>query len=188
MKIQKIARWAAIPVGVLVSGVLVLGFSNAAFTAKTQDGNNTWSTGTVNLTNNLTLPMFNYSSAPANKGSADPLMYPGKSLSNTITVNYSGTAPADVRIYSTLGADTGSIAQYLNVTINDGTSNIFTGTLAQLGAKTTYATGVTGWTPTGTASKTYTFTVAMDPSTPQGASGQNIGATTFTWEAQTPAS
>lgn len=192
MRIKKIAKWAALPIGLIVSGALVLGFSNAAFTAQTSNSGNNWSTGTVGLNNNLTKAMFDATAAPANKGVADPLMYPGKTLTNTIQVNYSGTAPADVHLYATLGTDAGSIAQYMNVTINDGTSNIYTGTLANLtSTKTDFASGISGWSPTASASKTYTFTVTMDPTAPNTAQGKaiaGVSGTTFTWDAETPAS
>jgi hypothetical protein len=184
-RIKTIAKWAAIPVGIALSGALVLGFSNSAYTAQSSNAGNTWSTGSVGLTKNLTLPMFDYTANPANKAVKDPLLVPNQSVSNTITVNYTGNVAADVRIYSALGADSGGLAPYLKVKINDGAADIYTGTLAQLGAKNNYATGITGWTPTGAASKTYTFTVTVDSAAPAGTAGQAVNATTFTWEAQT---
>lgn len=187
MKIRKLAKLAVIPIGLLTSGLMVLGFSNAAFTAQTPNAGNQWKSGSVSLTNTLTKPMFDYTAAPAGKGSADALLVPGAPVSNTIQVNYTGNTTANIRIYAALGADTGSMAQYLNVTINDGATNVYTGTLANLAStKTNFATGIPGWSPTGAASKTYTFTVTMDPSTPNSAQNASIGATTFTWEAQSP--
>jgi hypothetical protein len=187
MRIKKIIAWAAIPIGLLASGLLVLGFSNAAFTAQTSNANNSWSTGTVSLNNTLTLPMFNYQTNTS-KGSVDPLMYPNKSLSNTIKVNYVGTNPVDVHLYANLGTDSGSLAQNLNVTIHDDTANstVYTGTLANLASTNhDFASGLGGWSPTANASETYTFTVTAGANVPQGAT---LGGSTFTWEANTPAS
>src|SRR5215471_12748006 len=99
---RKIAKWGSVPMGIALSGALVLGFSHSAYTAQTTNAANTWSTGTVGLDNNLTLPMFDYTKNPANKGVKDPLLVPGQSISNTITVNYTGSVAASVRIYETL--------------------------------------------------------------------------------------
>jgi hypothetical protein len=184
-RIRTTAKWAAVPAGIVLSGALVLGFSNSAYNAQTSNSGNTWSTGSVGITNNLSLPMFDYTANPANKGTKDPLLVPGQSVTNTITVNYTGNVAADVRIYSTLGTDAGSIAPNLKLKINDGATDIFTGTLADFGAKSNYTNGVTGWSPTGPAAKTYTFTVTLDSLAPPGSAGKVVGATTFTWEAQT---
>jgi hypothetical protein len=183
-RVKRAAKWSAVPLGLAASGVLVLGYSNAAFTAQTSNAGNNWSTGTVSLTNNLTKPMFDYTATPANKSNPDKALAPGDSLSNTIKVDYSSGNAATIKVFATPGSDAASIAQYIDVKINDGATDIYTGTLANLTtANSNFATGLGTWNPAGTDSKTYTFTATLKNTAPDTAAGKSITGTSFTWEA-----
>jgi hypothetical protein len=128
--------------------------------------------------------MFDSTATPAGKASPDKALAPGDSLSNTIKVDYTSGNAANVKLYATLGTDAGAIAPYLDVKINDGSTDIYNGTLANLTtANNTFATGIGAWNPTGTASKTYTFTATLKSSAPDTASGKSITGTNFVWEA-----
>src|SRR4051812_21089686 len=96
-------------VAVLVSGALVLSATNAAFTATTTNPGNAYAAGTVTLSDNDSgTAMFN----PAN-------LKPGDSYSSCITVAYTGTLPALVKLY---GTTTGTgLAPYLDLTVTRGT-------------------------------------------------------------------
>lgn len=176
---------------VVVSMLVVTG-SIAAFSDTTQSTGNTFSTGTVALVDDdLAASMFTVSG-----------MVPGDSVTECITVTYQGTVadPSGVKVYSGGYTDSGDLANYLNLTIEEGTGGTFgdcTGftleniiesgtTLAGFDAThTDYATGAGVWDPASTpVSKTYRFTVALDAATPDVEQGESVTAATFTWEVQ----
>jgi len=186
-RVRSVAKYTAIPLGLLASGALVLGFSNAAFTASTSNAGNNWATGSVSLTNDATLPLFSHTGNTV-VGGPDKLLAPGDVLADRpITINYTSGNAADIRLFANVGAQTGGLAQYINVTINSqgSATPIYQGTLANLAASNTnWATGIGGWTPGGTETRTFTFHASLDASAPAGAAGQTVTGTTFTWEAQ----
>ncbi|WP_152189015.1 hypothetical protein [Georgenia satyanarayanai] len=83
------ARWLAVPVGLVVSALLIWQASYAAFTDKTDNSGNSWSAGTVTITDDDEgRAMF----AAAN-------LAPGSGGSEEITVTYEGTLNAVVKVY-----------------------------------------------------------------------------------------
>ena len=170
---------------VLLVGVLVVTASSAAFSDTTDNSGNTWSAGTVILTDDdLGSAMFAVSD-----------MAPLASVTECIVVTYSGTLlPSDVNLYG-VSAGTGLDA-YLDVTIEEGSggvfgnctgfiasSTIYTGTLANFSAThTNFTNGAGAWNPAANPeSKTYRFTVSLQDNN----LAQGLNATaTFTWEAQ----
>jgi hypothetical protein len=184
-RVRTVAKFSTVPLGLLASGALVLGYSNAAFTAQTSNAGNNWSTGSVDLKNNLTTPLFSHTGGNAAGATPDKALAPGDTLANRqIKIDYTGANAADIRLYANLGTDAGNVAQYIDVTINDGASNIYNGTLKNLTTSNpNWASGIGGWTPGSTASKTYTFTAKLKDTAPDSASGQSITGTSFTWEA-----
>lgn len=173
--------------------------SYAAFSATTDNPANSWSTGSVVLTDDDT------GTSPTTGAAmfSVPTMKPGATGSRCLTVTSSGSLPSAVRLYGTAFTDTKSVASYLTLTVAVGTggsygsgaactgftggSTVFTGTLADFAAnRSTFANGVTtGWSPTGTAaeSRTFQFTWTFSstaPDTTQGGASQ----ITFRWEAQ----
>lgn len=190
-------RGQALLVLALVGSMVVVGFqitvrSVAAFSATTTNAGNSFAAGTVALTDDDSASaLFSVSG-----------MSPGDSVVDCIVVTYNGTIadPGAVRIYNGGFTDSGDFADYLNVTIEEGTGGAFGscgafssvatietgGTLTDFATNhTNYATGAGTWDPSSTpVSVTYRITVALDGSTPNAEMGQSVTALAFTWEVQ----
>jgi hypothetical protein len=176
--------------GLLVASTMVWKASTAAFTATTTNGVNTFSAGTVVLTDNdSTNVLFNVGA-----------LAPGASGSACIRVTYNGTLTSDVRLYASGLSATNAIDTYLNLQVEDGGfsslptfpsctnfvagATIFNSTLNSFGGKTTWAAGVGSWTPTGAGQTTdYRFTYTLSSSAPNGVQG-STASLSFVWEAQ----
>jgi hypothetical protein len=183
--------------GFLLSAAVIWQSSRAAFSGTTANSGNHWTAGTVALTDNDSNgALFNVSA-----------LAPGATDSACITVTYGGTLNSAVKLYVKAGDSTfttaSSLAPYLDLTIEEGDGNvpfgndcsafingatIYNGTLggAVTGftvAKTTFGTGVGGWTPAGGsgATKSYKFTYTLQDNN----AAQGLDCTVkFTWEAQ----
>ena len=102
-----------------------------------------------------------------------------------------------VKLYASASADASSVAQYVDLTIEQGTgggfgscgaftspTTIYTGTLATFtSTKTAYASGVGSWTPSSSATKVYRITYTLNASTPSNKQGSSTTAT-LQWESQ----
>ncbi|MGY4645336.1 hypothetical protein [Cellulomonas sp. URHB0016] len=188
---------AAVVVGLIASGGLVLRSTEAVFSANVTNGSNSWNTGSVAISTDLAgVVMFD--SAVGKDGK----MKPGTVLTKCIQVSYTGDVAANVKLYTSVSAENGTpgLLNDLTFEINEGTgtpaanaacTGFTPGTVIQGGlptdklsaftAKTTYASGVSTWAPTGPATKMYRFMVTM----PAASTLQAAGATaTFKWEAQ----
>lgn len=190
----------AVVLGLLGSGLLVWHASYAAFTSTTSNGANSFSAGTVALTDDDSAAvMFNVTK-----------LKPGSTGSSCITVTYNGNlATAGVKLYVKTGDlvdSTPSIGSYINFTVNQGTdtnpttfgdctgfaadgsgqpivNNVALATIAT--SNTSYANGVGGiWAPSAAGStKVYKFDYTLSSSAPD--TVQGLTATVkFTWEAQ----
>lgn len=125
-------------------------------------------------------------------------IYPGRSESRCLRVSYTGNLPADVKLYIRPGDLGGNgLAAALKFTIEQGTGGSFAdcsaftpdsaGTLVNdeplaitAANRSTVATGIGNWSPTGAQSKTYRFTYALaDDSSVQG----RTASVRFTWTA-----
>jgi hypothetical protein len=173
-----------VPLALLASSAVVYQASNAAFTGTTANPSNAWASGTVSLTDNDSgVALFNATG-----------LKPGSTDTKCMVVTYTGSLTAAVRLYATTYSDNG-LAQYLTFAVDEGTgsaadcsdftlgTNLYTGTLSGFSGKSSYATGVSAWTPAGgsNATKTYKFSWTLqDNDLAQGKSS----AATFTWEAQ----
>ncbi|KQR16786.1 hypothetical protein [Cellulomonas sp. Leaf334] len=171
---RKTTQLAAIPVGLLVSGLLVTQASSAAFTAQTSTGASTFATSTVQLTNDhVGAAVF----------TADDIV-PGNTGTQTVAVDYTGTTPVDVRMYAEDGDTSSALAAALELTVTVDGTLVYDGTLAGFSAKTTFADGVGTWAPAATAGEDYVVTWELPDTaadTLQGAGTQ----LTFVWEART---
>lgn len=172
--------------GVAVSCALIVQSTNAAFTGATSNTSNTFSAGTVALTDDdAGSAMFN---------AAD--MVPGQTEQRCIEVSYTGSSfDLDaVRLHSAV-TDTG-LAPHVDLSIEEGTggdfadcsgfaasSTLFTGTLAGLGSTHgSHATGIAAYTPaSGSTDRTYRVTATLGNDTPNSAQGSGAGAA-ITWE------
>jgi hypothetical protein len=96
----------AIAVGVLGSGICVWQSTSAVFSSTTANAGNSWTAGSVTLTDDDSgSALFSASG-----------LVPGSSGSNCITVSYSGNVATTVRLYASASSDTSALAQYLDVT------------------------------------------------------------------------
>lgn len=177
---------AAVVAGLLVSGGLVWQASSAAFTASTQNGSNTWSSGQVLISDN---------DGGTAMWTATGLV-PGSTGTNCIEVTYGGNVASAVKLYAT--PYTGTLGQYITMEIEEGSgvSCAVPGTYTSLnpGPATldafvtaphnTYGTGVSSWEPSATATRPYRFTYTLQDNN----SAQNkSAAVTFVWEARSKA-
>jgi hypothetical protein len=130
------AALAVVPLALLGSGAMIYQASNAAFTASTSTGSNSWTAGNVVVTNTSS------GSALFTVGNLKPgfAATAGRAQSKCLVVTYSGSLPSNVRMYvsafgSTVrpGTGPGSIANrpagiekledYLRVAIEEGTGS-----------------------------------------------------------------
>lgn len=187
---SRLSTFAAAGIAVLGSGIFVMSASYSSFTSTTSNGSNSWTAGSVHLTDD---------DSGSALFTATGNLKPGSTGTNCITVTSTGSLPSPVKLYASV-ADTG-LAQYMTVQIEAGTgggfgscsgftpstptSSVFNSTLNTLTA-TNYANGLTAlWTTTGAASesKVYRVTYTLSASTPDTAQGKAV-TTTLTWEAQ----
>lgn len=176
------------PIALLASSFMVYTASNAAFSANTSNGSNTWSTGSVTITDDDSgNVMFNLSG-----------LVPGNTGTKCINVTYGGNVPSAVKLYTSPYANNG-LGQYLDFTLEEGTaaagganldctgftagSSLYTpGTLDGFAtAHNSYATGVSTWAPSASATKSYKFTYTVKDD--NGAQDKGVSAT-FVWEAR----
>ena len=179
-----IVRLTAVAASLLMLTVLIVTNSRAAFSDTTDNTTNTFASGSVVITDDDAGSALFTASA----------MTPGSPVVECITLTYSGTlTPADIRMY---GTSSGTLAGYLDTTIEVGTggafgnctgftpsSTIYTGTLTNFSTThTNWATGLATFTAAANpTSRTLRFTV--DVQNNPAAQGQSASAD-FTWEAQ----
>jgi camelysin-like metallo-endopeptidase len=161
------------------------------FTATTQNAGNEISTGTVTLTDNDSgSALYNVTGTK-----------PGDTVTKCIKVTYNGSLPASVKLYTP--SSPGSLAQYIDVTITEGSqpgstfpdcsnfaadATVFAGTLqAMEQTNTTFATGLQAdpdavtWSQ-GQAS-VYKIQATLRSSTPDTVQSSSSGVHSFVWEA-----
>lgn len=188
----RIARWAAIPAALALSGVLVAQASYSAYSDTTVNPTSNWATGTVKLADDDSgTAMFNATG-----------LKPGSTGNKCIAVTSSGTLPSVVKVYGTSAATTNALSSSIKLTITQGTggttasctgftalssgSSLYDGTLAGFASGSTgYGNGLGNWAPTGTAAETRTYRIAytVDANAPDSTQG-GTAALGFTWEAQ----
>jgi len=180
-------RFAVLALAVGLVTAFTLGTSMAAFSDTTDNTGNTFSAGTVVLTDNDSgTAMFSASG-----------LKPGDSNVGCIEVTYSGSIDANVRLYGAVSAGDG-LEAYLDLTIErgDGTCVSFGSSTAVwtngtdgdlgvfMGSETDFASGSDNWAVTGGAPDDvvpYRFTVGQQDDN----AAQGLTATvSFTFEAQ----
>jgi len=189
---KRLVQWGAVPTALLGSSALVWNASYSAFTAKTDNANNNWSSGTVQLSDDdSNTAMFNATN-----------LKPGQSGEKCIAVTSTGSLPSAVKLYGTTYSQTKALGANIDVTVEEGSgasfgscasfvplgtgAEIFDGTLDNFATtKTSYANGSGVWQPNGSGSETrsYRITYTVKSSTPDSAQG-GTAAIGFTWEAQ----
>jgi hypothetical protein len=180
---------AGVLAGLLGSATLVWQGTNAAFTATTGNGANSWSSGTVVVSDD-------------DSGSAlfttGPLV-PGDTGARCIAVTYSGSIAANVRLYPSSAS--GALAPYLTLVVEQGSgagnvgsastctgfagTTVWSGTLAAFASSaTSFGTGIGTFAPTGSGQvQVYRLTWTLDAATPDAAQGATA-TTSLVWQAQ----
>ena len=185
-----LARVAVVMLALVAASLLVLNSSRAAFSDTADSTGNSLAAGTVDLVDDdVGMAMFTV-----------PNMAPGDSVTKCITVTYSGSIanPAAVRVYSGNYTDSAALADFLILTIEEGTGGSFVdcsgfilentiesgSTLATFDTThTDYASGARVWDPSSTPeSKTYRVTFELDLATPDSEEGASVTALAITWE------
>jgi hypothetical protein len=199
---SKRLRWAlllaAVPVGLLASGMFVWQASYSAFSATATNSGNSWSAGTVTI-----------SASPSTATAAFNVsgIKPGDNGKQCVKVSYTGSLNSTVKLYLKNSDLTGTgLGTYLTFQVREGSGNNsdcsdfsssandynnvdngttpLTGTAFTLaGFNTTahdYASGVSSWAATTGGTKTYEFLWTLQDN--NSAQGLNSSAT-FTWEA-----
>jgi hypothetical protein len=186
---KQLVAGAAIPAAVLASGAIVWQSSYSAFTASASNPTNNWSAGSVTIADDdSNTAMFNATN-----------MKPGATGVKCIAVTSSGSLASTVKLYSTSYATTNALAANINLKVEEGAgattascagftgaTTLFDAAMSSFGTtKTSFATGVSSWAPTGAASETksYRITYTLSPTTPDTAQG-GTAALGFTWESQ----
>lgn len=176
------------PVALIASSALVYQASNAAFTATTSNGSNTWATGALTLADNDSgNALFQVTG-----------LVPGSTGTKCIKVDYTATVGSNIKLYVNPAADDG-LAQYLDMKVDEGTGaatngsctdfsstgNLVTDTLKNFSTNNnSYANGLGSWSPTGNDTRTYRFTYTLNAGAPDSVQGKSSSAT-FVWEAKT---
>ncbi|TFD93033.1 hypothetical protein E3T61_05520 [Cryobacterium lactosi] len=162
------------PAAILLAGAMVFQASNAAFSSSTRNPGNSWSTGSVALTDDDN----------GTAGFQVSNVTPGQTGAKCIVVTASSSVPGVVKAYvQNLSPSAQGLEKYIDLKIEQGTGGSFadcTGFVANsvpvlpaasLATLSTvnndYATGGSPWTTTGNASgesKTYKGTWTFDAS------------------------
>ncbi|WP_051386008.1 TasA family protein [Actinokineospora inagensis] len=180
---------AAVVATGLVASALVIWFSSyAAFTATTTNSGNSFSSGSVAISDDDSNGvLFSVSG-----------LKPGDTGSKCIEVTYNGSVASSVKLYTTAASYTGTLGTYLDFTVKQGTGGtyadctgfvadsggtIHNGTLAAFASSyTNFANGIGTWTPsTAGTKKTFQFTYTLQDNNSAQNKSAGIG---FTWEAQ----
>jgi hypothetical protein len=106
---------AAVPVGLVLSAAVVWQSTSAAFTASTENPGNSWQAGSVTLDDSASgVALFDAAS--------DGAIRPGVPRSRCLRVDYTGSLPADIKLYVTTPADavTTSLDEYLVMSVEQG--------------------------------------------------------------------
>lgn len=175
----------------ILVALLVVTSSRAAFVAQNDNSTNQVTSAAIALSDNdSTTAMFDNVTG----------MIPGTPYERCIDVTYTGTVdPTAVKLYAT-GTPTGTLAPYLNLTIEVGADTpaafrdctgfspsgiVYTGNTldAFATARNSYDTGVTGWDPVGSPeTRTFRFTLTVQDTTAAAGRTTTFG---FSWETRT---
>jgi hypothetical protein len=174
----------------ILIALLVVTSSRAAFVAQNDNSTNQVTSAAIALTDTDSgTAMFN---------NVTNLM-PGTTEERCIDVTYTGTVdPTAVILYAS-SAPTGTLAPYLDVTIQVGSDaspsfrdctgfvsagTVYTGTLANFAsARTSYANGLTTWNPVGSPeTRTFRFAVSVQDNSAAAGLTSTFG---FSWETRT---
>ncbi|MYZ34175.1 MULTISPECIES: hypothetical protein [unclassified Streptomyces] len=184
-----LAQVAPVPLGLLLSGALVWGATNADWSGTTSNSGNKWTSSALGLANDSKVPMFRVDD-----------MHPGDTGSNCIKIVSNADFPTVLKLYSNSPNWPSDFQSFINLKIevgSGGTSgncngftphrSAFDGTLDQLVAlNTDFRTGLGPWTLPGKPPNSLSFRVAwqFSPSAPDSAQSTDTNEASFIWEAR----
>ena len=169
----RLAALAALPLAVVISGVVVGTSSYAAFSDTTENAGNSWATGKVAISDDDEgQALFEVAG-----------LLPGDTGSNCLTVTADTTDLEALGSSLVVGVERGDVDATCERFIAEG-EPLFAGSLADLAASTSFADGVGDWSvPAGTTDSLWRVTYHLaDGAT--NAVQEAEAATTFVWEAQ----
>jgi hypothetical protein len=185
-----VLQLAGVALSFILIALLVVTSSRAAFVAQNDNVTNQVTAAAVDLSDN--------DAGTAMFANVTGLM-PGTDVDRCIDVTYTGTVdPTAVLLYIN-AAPTGTLAPYLNLTIDIGadtadpfrtctgftpSANVYTGTLAAFAtANNSYATGLSTWDPVGSPeTRTFRFRISVQDN----AAAEGLTSTFgFSWETRT---
>ncbi|MBL7253246.1 hypothetical protein [Paractinoplanes lichenicola] len=187
---RSFGRRLSIAVALLAVGgtAMLWRYADASFSGKATNGANALTTGSVTLSNSSTSPVINVSG---------PI--PGSYGTSCLTTTYTGSLPAEVRLYLPASGLSGSLGSYLTLQIKESTGSCagFTSTAtlynpndlnataytvaAFSAASNSYATGVSRWIATTSATRSYQFNWQLQDDNIMTSKSATIA---FTWEAR----
>ena len=189
----KIAKLAVVPLALVASGLVVSQASYSAYSAATSNPTNSWTSGTVALSDDdSSTALFSATN-----------LKPGSTAEKCIVVTSNGSLPAVVKLYGTGAATTKALSSSLNLTITQGSggsfgnctgftalssgASVYSGTVADFASTATgYSSGAGSWTTAGGAaseSRTYKISYSLADNAPDSTQG-GTASLGFTWEAQ----
>ncbi|MEQ1699421.1 MAG: hypothetical protein ABMA25_04885 [Ilumatobacteraceae bacterium] len=169
-QLRRLVSWAAAPLAMVLAAGLVWQASYAAFSADTRNAGNSWSSGTVALTDD-------------DGGSARfsvTNLIPGQTATACIRVTSTSSVFGPVKLYTLNATNMVGLAEYIKVSVTQGDGGSFSSctgfvadsaglivdsrSLAYIATNySSYATGVGGWTTAiSPESKTYQITYTFD--------------------------
>ena len=180
--------WSVV-VLVAIGGLAAFG-AFSAFSDTTSNSGNQFATGTVDIGDNATSPLYDVSNGTPGTASPD----------HCIQITYGGSLPATVKVYRSVfsGGSTPNLAGYVNLTVTKGTGSaedcsdfvagaaVYTGTLSSFatdwtsGLALTNGSGNAAWGQNDTVTYRFSAQVADD----NAAKGLATGTHSFTWEAR----
>lgn len=113
---RNLVRVIAPAAGLLAAGLLVWQGSYAAFSATTQDNTNTWSSATLNLTNDGGVAGAYAATTTASFGGAN--IKPGSTGTTCITVKSVGTAAGNMAMYLSSLVNAGGLGAQIKLTVD----------------------------------------------------------------------
>ncbi|WP_136587332.1 TasA family protein [Microbacterium hydrothermale] len=186
---SRIATAIALPAAVVAAGALVSTSSYAAFSDTTSNEQNSWRAGTVQLADD----------AAGRALFTAPNAKPGDAGTTCIAVTSTGSLASEVRLYADDATATAGLSDHLALVIEQGVgggygtcdgfssqNTVFAGSLAGfVGASSSFATGLSTWSPAGGSAETRTFRITwkLSDDAPNSVQG-GTASTSFVWEAQ----
>lgn len=186
---------AATPLAaLLIAALLVWQGSNAAFSASTNNTNDTWATGNLALTNNGGGATYSVSTAAL---FAETNLKPAATGTKCLTVKSDGTLPGSLRLYrgAITGTNGASLATWVNLTITaapvnadvaancsgfpGASTSVYSGTLA--GMPDTYAAS-TSMTLNGGANERVAYRIVWTIGDAPNSVQSSSAIATLTWE------